>query len=167
MMTILFDVNSEKLRTEFFHHQLSEAIVDLKESTPPSWGTMSAQHMIEHLVWAFRCSTGALELRCHTPEHLRDRTKRFLYDARPTPRCFKNPELGETPPPLEFSNLSDAQRALREEVILFCDHFRAYPKAIHTHPIFGPLSAEEWQRSHFKHCYHHLMQFGLIGHVDA
>ena len=31
-----------------------------------------------------------------------------------------------------------------------------------VHPTFGPLAAEEWSRSHFKHVYHHLLQFGLL-----
>jgi hypothetical protein len=30
------------------------------------------------------------------------------------------------------------------------------------HPLFGPIGAEEWTRVHFKHAYHHLLQFALI-----
>ncbi|MBO0725855.1 MAG: hypothetical protein J2P52_09665 [Blastocatellia bacterium] len=35
-------------------------------------------------------------------------------------------------------------------------------KAMHIHPIFGPLNYEEWARMRFKHSIHHLFQFGLI-----
>jgi hypothetical protein len=118
--------------------------------------------MIEHLVWAFECSDGTIELPCRTPESLLERAKTFLRDNRQTPHDFKNPLLGENPLPLRFSSLVDAKAALRKELTRFVDHFREQPSAIHVHPIFGPLGAEEWQRSHFKHCYHHLLQFGLI-----
>ena len=30
------------------------------------------------------------------------------------------------------------------------------------HPIFGPISLEEWGRTHYKHGVHHLLQFGLL-----
>ncbi len=167
MIKVPFDVNDHELRADFFRQHLLNAVGDLKEEMKPRWGTMSAQHMLEHLVWAFRCSTGALKLHCHTPESLLERTKRFLHDSRQTPRSFRNPELGDAPPPLEFAGLVDAQRALREEIECFHKHFSDYPKAVHTHPIFGSLDGEGWSRAHFKHCYHHLLQFDLIKEDDA
>jgi oxepin-CoA hydrolase/3-oxo-5,6-dehydrosuberyl-CoA semialdehyde dehydrogenase len=162
MNTIRFDVNDSNLREQFFAHHLMEAVAGLQEQTPSLWGNMSPQHMIEHLFWAFQCSTGALNVPCFTPENLLERTKRFLYDSRQTPRHFRNPLLGESPPPFQFRSLADAKTALREELTRFLDQSREQPGAIHVHPIFGPLNAEEWHRSHFKHCYHHLLHFGLI-----
>jgi len=47
-------------------------------------------------------------------------------------------------------------------VRVFLDQAAATPGAARTHPVFGPIAAEEWARSHFMHCYHHLLQFGLI-----
>ncbi len=167
MITIPFDVNDRNLRIDFFHRTLTNAVAELKESTPALWGAMSAQHMLEHLTWAFRCSTGALVLRCHTPANLLERSRRFLYDSRPTPRLFKNPELGNAPPNLEFSGFPDARRALCEEIVRFNDHCDKHPDALHIHPIFGPLDTEGWQRSHFKHCYHHLLQFGLVKEITT
>jgi oxepin-CoA hydrolase/3-oxo-5,6-dehydrosuberyl-CoA semialdehyde dehydrogenase len=162
MITIPFDVNDAKLRKKFFDEHLDVCIASLAENTPPFWGNMSAQHMIEHLVWAFECSTGVLEVPCRTPANLLERAKRFLYDNRPTPHEFKNPLLGEDPLPFRFPSFTDAKDALRNEVVRFTKHFQEQPDAVHVHPLFGPLGAEEWQRSQFKHCYHHLLQFGLI-----
>ena len=51
-----------------------------------------------------------------------------------------------------------SEKEVRRFVTLCGDH----PEAVQTHPIFGPLVPEEWHRSHFKHCHHHLQQFGLI-----
>lgn len=162
MTVIPFDVNDDKLRVRFFNQLLTDCIARLTENAPPLWGKMTPQHMIEHLVWAFECSTGTIEVPCCTPENLVQRAKRFFYDNRLTPRDFKNPLLGEDPPLLRFPGFGDAKAAMNKEHTRFVDHFREQPTAIHIHPIFGPLGAEEWQRSHFKHCYHHLMQFGLI-----
>jgi len=162
MIAIPFDVNDEKLRKKFYDQLFAECIASLAENTPPLWGKMTPQHMIEHLVWAFECSTGILEVPCRTPANLLERAKRFLYDNRPTPHEFKNPLLGENPPPFRFPRFADAKDALHKEVARFIDHFQEQPNAIHIHPIFGPLGAEEWRRSQFKHCYHHLLQFGLI-----
>ena len=162
MTAIPFDVNDDKLRETFFDQLLTDRIVCLAENAPPLWGKMTPQHMIEHLVWAFECSTGTIELPCRTPENLLERAKTFLHDNRQTPHDFKNPLLDENPPPFRFSSFADAKAALHWELTRFVVHFREHPIAIHVHPIFGPLGAEEWQRSHYKHCYHHLLQFGLI-----
>ncbi len=160
--TIPFDVNDTQLRKTFFDQLLAERISGLGEHASPLWGNMTAQHMVEHLLWAFECSTGAIVLPCCTPENLLERTKTFLYDNRPTPRGFKNPLLGQSPPSLRFSCFSDAKAALHKEVSRFIDLCQMQTNTRHVHPVFGPIGAEEWQRAHFKHCYHHLLQFGVV-----
>ncbi|NWF88526.1 MAG: hypothetical protein HXY50_03595 [Ignavibacteriaceae bacterium] len=167
MSSIPFDVNDDNLREAFFEHHFFDALAVLTEHSAPQWGNMTAQHMVEHLMWAFRLSTGGVEVACHTPVHILERMKRFLYDNRQTPRNFKNPLIGETPPPLELSSLAEAKSALEEEVNNFKKHFVEKPNAFHVHPIFGPLNGIEWYRAQYKHCYHHLLQFGLIQELPA
>jgi hypothetical protein len=162
MIIIPFDVNDDKLRAAFFSQHLPDCIASLDENALPYWGKMTAQTMIEHLLWAFECSTGTVEVACRTPEHLLGRVKELLYDNRQFPHDFKNPLLGEAPLPLRFHSFAEANNALLKETARFVDHFREQPSAIHAHPVFGALGAEEWQRAHFKHSYHHLLQFGLI-----
>jgi hypothetical protein len=48
MTAIPFDVNDDKLREAFFDQLLADYIACLGENTPPLWGKMIAQHMIEH-----------------------------------------------------------------------------------------------------------------------
>jgi oxepin-CoA hydrolase / 3-oxo-5,6-dehydrosuberyl-CoA semialdehyde dehydrogenase len=163
MIAILFDVNNGKLRKDFFDQVLIDSITPLTESSKANWGKMTPQNMIEHLIWAFECSTGILEVPCNTPEKLLERAKRFLYNNNPTPMDFKHPLLGENPPPLRFQSFAGAMTELSKENARFIDYFLEHPGSVTVHPIFGPLGAEEWQRSHYKHCYHHLLQFGLIG----
>ncbi len=162
MQSVSFDVNDDKLRKNFFENILLKAINNLDEKTRPAWGKMSGQEMVEHLIWAFEISTGKYVVSCKTPDQFLERTKLFLHDSRSTPREFKNPLLGDNPPDLRYATFSEATSTLQIELKKFFDNSKIQPDALHTHPIFGPLNAEEWQRSHFKHCYHHLLQFGLI-----
>jgi len=162
MINILFDANDEKNRYLFLTDILPQAVDNLDEKAAPLWGKMTAQHMIEHLSLTFKISTGNIEISCSPPEKFLPRMKSFLQNNKETPHNFKNPLLGENPPALEYSSFIDAKTALLEKLNGFLDHFQSYPEAIHTHPLFGPLGRDEWQRVHFKHCYHHLLQFSII-----
>jgi oxepin-CoA hydrolase / 3-oxo-5,6-dehydrosuberyl-CoA semialdehyde dehydrogenase len=166
MITIPFNVNDNNLRKIFLDQLLLDSIQGIDENREPLWGKMTPHNMIEHLLWAFECSTGILEVPCRTPVNVLERAKRFLYDDRPTPRGFKNPLLGEDPLPVRFTLISQAKNIFQQEVAHCIRYYNERPGAIHVHPVFGPLGAEEWQRSHFKHCYHHLLQFGIIHSND-
>jgi hypothetical protein len=162
MITITFDVNDNNLRSNFFDTVLINCITNLPVETKSLWGKMSAHDMIEHLIWSFDCSIGTFEVHCHTPENILERAKRFLYDNRPTPQNYKNPLIGEDPFLHHYSTYSEAKDVLLKSVDIFKEYFNEHPDEVHIHPVFGPLSAEEWQRSQYKHCFHHLLQFGIL-----
>jgi oxepin-CoA hydrolase / 3-oxo-5,6-dehydrosuberyl-CoA semialdehyde dehydrogenase len=161
-MKVRFDVNDEALRSGFLKDTLIAALRPLTNDRQPLWGKMTAQQMVEHLLWAFEGSTGRVEIECRVPEERRQATKGFLFDNRPTPQEFMNPLLRAGLPEMRFSSLDDAIFALQAEVTRYLDHARSEPGAMHTHPFFGPITVEEWSRTHFKHAVHHLLQFALI-----
>ncbi len=158
-------MNDGELREAFLDHLLMDALAILGVDEPPRWGAMSAQHVLEHLRWAIACSTGTLEVPCTTPPHLLEQAKPFLHDNRPTPHEFKNPLLGDDPPPLQYAGIQEAEDGALGEGRSHrsSGNWRDHPETVHTHPLFGPLDMDEWQRVHFKHGFHHLMQFGLVG----
>jgi hypothetical protein len=160
--TLPFDVNDPALRDQFFRVELGRALAALEEGTPALWGGMRAQQMVEHLAWGFEVSTGRATVECTVAEARRERFKSFLLDNTPMMREFRNPALAAGLPPLRHAGLDEARAALAVEVSRFLEHQRSAPRALHTHPVFGPLDAEQWARAHFKHAYHHLLQFGLI-----
>jgi hypothetical protein len=162
MLTVPFDSSDANLRRNFLTEILPDCISNLEEDAQPLWGKMTAQHMVEHLIWTFELSTGKFDVPFDLPPNQLRATKLFLYSNRPTPREFKNPMLGEEPPSLLYADLEHAKTGFLEVLTRFLNHFRTQPGVIHTHPLFGPTGEEEWQRIHFKHCYHHLLQFGLI-----
>jgi oxepin-CoA hydrolase / 3-oxo-5,6-dehydrosuberyl-CoA semialdehyde dehydrogenase len=156
------DVSDRESREEFLRRGAFDALAALRADTPAEWGRMTAQQMVEHLAWVFEISTGRARVECPVPEEKRERYKPFLYDNRPTPREFVNTALVDGLPALRHADLATAIDALRGEVRLFFDHAAEEPDARFAHPVFGPIAAEEWSRSHFKHVRHHLLQFRLI-----
>jgi hypothetical protein len=167
MITAPFDVNNNEVRRDFLKHTFMSAMDSLTEQHRSLWGKMGPQQMIEHLIWTFELSTGKYEIDCSRPDTVIERVKKFLYDNRPTPQLFKNPLLEDNPPPLRFAGLGASRTVLREELNRYFEHFEASPMAIHNHPIFGPLGAEDWERTHYKHCFHHLLQFRLLAEGNA
>jgi oxepin-CoA hydrolase/3-oxo-5,6-dehydrosuberyl-CoA semialdehyde dehydrogenase len=162
MMIVPFEVNNTELRNKFFPEIVPRAIDIISDDDAPLWGKMTAQQMLEHLVMTFQLSTGKIVVACSTPEKLLPRVKKFLYDDRELPRDFKNPMSNEDTPSMLLADLAKTKVALLEELEEFQQYFTTKPEAIHIHPIFGPLGKEEWHSIHFKHCYHHFKQFGII-----
>jgi oxepin-CoA hydrolase/3-oxo-5,6-dehydrosuberyl-CoA semialdehyde dehydrogenase len=159
---IAFDVNDAAARDAFLRDSLPQALDSLTAHTPPRWGTMTAQQMVEHLLWAFECSTGRVLVNCPFEPAQLERIRQFLYNNRPMTREFMNPLLVAGLPALRHADLAAAKAALTAEVGLFLQEEGTHPDTVRTHPVFGPLNGEAWSRSHFKHCFHHLLQFGLV-----
>lgn len=162
MATYPFDVNDAQVREAFLHHGLLEALRALRDDTPARWGRMTAQQMVEHLVWTFEVSTGLVTVECPYPEAKRERMKPFLYQNTPSPPEFRNPALAQGLPALRYGGLGEARAALRTAVDRFLDESANGPGSPRMHPVFGPIGVDEWSRTHFKHGHHHLLQFVLI-----
>jgi hypothetical protein len=162
VIKVVFDVDDAALRDTFLRTFFFGALDTLRPEHAARWGHLTAQQMVEHLVWTFEVSTGRVTLECPYPADQRDRMKSFLYHNRPTPHDFMNPALRDGLPALRYPDLGAAKAVLMTEVDRFIEHSRTRPHALHTHPIFGPVGVEEWSRTHFKHGCHHLLQFGLI-----
>ena len=161
-MKVRFDVNDPAVRTAFLQTGLAGALASLRFDDAPRWGRMSAQQMVEHLLWTFEVSTGRIAVACPVALEKRERLKQFLYDNRPTPAEFMNPLLREGLPALRFAGLPEAMAALGQEVEAFLARPGSDPDSLYAHPLFGPLGFEDWSRSHFKHGCHHLLQFRLV-----
>jgi oxepin-CoA hydrolase/3-oxo-5,6-dehydrosuberyl-CoA semialdehyde dehydrogenase len=157
-----FDVNDAELRDSFLRHGVVAALAGLAEASEARWGRMTAQEMVEHLTWAFELSTGKAETECAVPAAELPRLKGFLYHNRPTQREFMNPALASGLPALHYGSLAEAKAALGRELKRFLEESPSRPEQLYIHPIFGPIGYEEWHRTHFKHTYHHLQQFGLL-----
>ena len=161
-MKVRFDVNDATNRDLFLEAILPQALAGLTSDRRALWGQMTAQQMVEHLLWTFDISVGDAVSPCPVPEEKRRTLRVFLFDNRPTPRGFESPVLKAGLPPLRFGSIEEAIMELRRQVAAFLSQDAAARSVERIHPLFGPLDGEGWSRNHFKHGVHHLQQFDLI-----
>jgi len=125
--------------------------------TPRQWGRMTPHQMVCHLTDAYRMSSG--ERRPKAVDNFISRSivrLVALHTPLAWPKGVKtipeaDQEQGGTRP-LEWDR--DVAELLRS-----IDAFR--PLEGHPHPMFGPLTEQEWDVWGFRHADHHLRQFGL------
>lgn len=134
----------------------------LQPSAKQLWGKMSAQHMVEHLIFAMQLSNNKLNVGCFNPPEKIPVLKKIMMSSRPFPREFINPVIGENLVPLIHNSLNEAIRNLIREVEDYYKFFEENPDAVLTNPTFGDLGKTEWAVFHEKHFRHHFEQFGLI-----
>jgi len=156
-----WDVGDTAAREALLRAGMWDALAGLRADTPARWGRMTAQQMVEHLEWTFACSTGTQTVDCSIPEEHRPRYLTFLTHDRPTPQGFENPALVAGLPALAHADLDAAAAALRREVDRYLAAAGSAPAVLRMHPLFGPIDAEQWSRTHYKHVRHHFTQFGL------
>ena len=140
-----------------------ELLKTLDKDLEPKWGSMSAQHMVEHLVGSCRISNG----RARVPQMLSDEDvlsrREFLFSVRPYEKNIPNPTAKtQSNAPLRKDSLKSAIDQLEDEMNAFFVFHASNPNAIEMHPVFGTLDAKGWLVFQTKHMTHHLMQFGLL-----
>lgn len=129
--------------------------------TKPSWGSMTAQRMIEHLTDTLKIATGETPFPLEVPEDRLERMVAFLDSDKPMAANLKvsfvqdNTQLRH----------SEIELAVDEYVETWLDFEMLYtdnPGLKHSHPYYGPLDFDQWNRLNSKHLTHHFTQFRLI-----
>jgi hypothetical protein len=156
-----WNVGDAAAREALLRAAMWDALAGLRADTAARWGRMTAQQMVEHLEWTFACSTGTRAVDCYIPEPHRPKYLTFLSHDGPTPQGFENPALTSGLPALAHADLDAATAALRRAADLYLSLAADEPAALRMHPLFGPIDAEQWSRTHYKHVRHHFTQFGL------
>ncbi len=138
------------------------ALEKLTPDTPPKWGVMSAQQMIEHLTHFYEVSVEEVPAKLYSPEAHLPKYMEFLMSEKEFRENTKAPIelLGDVPMPLKNGSLGEAIKKLKDTVERFVKFFEEDRKTLH--PVFGQLNYEEWIRLHYKHVVHHLKQFDLL-----
>jgi hypothetical protein len=153
-------MNIEK--ENFLRTRLVRYLQQIDPSTPPLWGKMNVQQMIEHIAGFIMVASGRKQFdTIVTPSERLDKMREFLMSDKPFRENTKNPLLGEEPEPLRYKTVQGAIGALQQELIYFFQAFEANPNLITRNPIFGDLSFEQNVQLLHKHALHHLRQFGV------
>ena len=156
------NVNDGELREAFLDHLLMDALAILGVDEPPRWGAMSAQHMLEHL-------RGGLSPA--PPEPLR-------FPAPPRRTFWNGPSASCTTTGRHrtssrthswemilhrFSTLASRRRRAhweRGDRIVRPKMARSPRRPLLPTRSSVPSTWMNGRRVHFKHGFHHLMQFG-------
>ena len=149
-------------KENFLRTRLVRYMQQLDPATPPRWGKMNVQQMIEHYAGdAVRNASGRLKIdKIITPPERLPSMREFMMSDKPFKENTKNPLLGEEPPPPRFNTVQAAIGALQQELIFFFEVFAKDPQLITRNPFFGDLNFEQNVQLLHKHAIHHLRQFG-------
>jgi hypothetical protein len=150
-------------KENFLRTKLISYLQRLNLATPPQWGKMNVQQMIEHYSGdAVRNANGRLVMeKILTPPEQLGKMREFLMSDKPFKENTKNPLMGEDPAPLQYQTIQGAIGALQQELIYFFEVYENNPGKIIRNPFFGDLNFEQNVQLLYKHAMHHLRQFGI------
>lgn len=144
------------LRTKFIF-----LLQKLRTDTPPLWGKMNVQQMIEHFTDVMMVASGKIKLPVVTPSERLPKLREFMMSEKPFKENTKSPVLAEDPAPLKKHTKEAAIGKLQEEIIYFFEAFEKSPGLKTNNPVFGELDFEMNIQLLYKHALHHLKQFGI------
>jgi hypothetical protein len=150
-------------KENFLRTRLIGYLQRLDASTPPKWGRMNVQQMIEHLSEeGVKVASGRRQAdRILTPPENLDRMREFMMSEKPFRENTKNPLMKEEPGPVRHRTVQAAIGELQEELIYFFETFEKNPRLVTRNPFFGDLDFEQNVQLLYKHALHHLRQFGV------
>lgn len=143
---------------------LFEILSKLQADDQPQFGSMTPQHMVEHLAFTVRFANGKEPQQHHYSPEKQQKIREFVIGTViDMPPGFKSPVLpAEGLPALQQAGLTDAIENLRVELNDFDDYFLNHPADQPVNPTMGELNYSEWVKFHNRHFTHHFKQFGLI-----
>lgn len=137
---------------------IRQRIEQLTPDSPRQWGKMTPHQLICHLSDGYRMSNGLREPRRVDNLISRSLIRWVAIHSRmqwPKGRVQTVPEADQLvsgTKPVEFEQD-------RAELVRLIETFDG--KEGYRHPIFGPLTREEWGVWGWRHADHHLRQFGV------
>lgn len=142
---------------------LLEQLRNLNPDTPPIFGKMTAQHMVEHLSYTLRFANGKLPQELlYRPDKAEKFKQYTIYSEQELQPGFRAPMLPEELLPLKHPGMQEAVQELEQELQDMDRYFAQNPEARPVSPTLGELTQAEWYVFHNKHFRHHFRQFGLL-----
>ncbi len=135
----------------------------LEAETKPKWGSMSPQHMLEHLENSLQIATEKFGVEIETPENILEKVHDSLYNHRPMPRNYDAPrQMQDEINSLSHQDFDTARQKFIEAYDSYETFFEENPSITTKNVVFGELTKFEWDLFHTKHMNHHFEQFGLL-----
>jgi hypothetical protein len=135
---------------------IGHRVRSLSVSSTRRWGSMDVTGMLHHLRLSALMTLGELQVPSKSKRAFQTfPVKHLILYVLPFPKGAPTaPELK----PIDSASLEEERTALLEllERIGTGSQDSAWP----AHPLFGPMTCREWGVATYKHCDHHLRQFG-------
>jgi len=149
-------------QADFLQTQLLPLLRRIPEHQLPLWGKMNLQQMIEHLSReGFEQAAGRIPAQLLTDAAMVSKMQDFIRSAKPFKENTKNALMPEEPYPCRTESVEAALTELHGNIELFFQLFREHPERKVLNPFFGNLDYELSVLLLYKHCLHHLRQFGV------
>jgi hypothetical protein len=153
-------MNAEK--ETFLKHRFLVLLRQVPLETPPLWGKMTFQQMVEHFSDAVRIASGKMVYTdIVTPEAHLQKMRGWLMTDKPFRENTVNPTLPEVPVPVRNPSLDEALDELEQEIHYFFTVFEENNLQVTRNPLFGDLNYDQNIQLLYKHALHHLRQFGV------
>ena len=150
-------------KKEFLQHKVIPLLRNAHPLTPPKWGKMSFQHMVEHMVLVMKNANGKLQVKdMKTPPEKIQAFQDFIMSDKEFRENTKSPAFPEEPLPLRFNSAEEGINKLETEMKDFFNVYEDTPDLKVRNPVFGDLDYEHAVTLLYKHAQHHLKQFGLM-----
>ncbi|OUR92670.1 phenylacetic acid degradation bifunctional protein PaaZ [Flavobacteriales bacterium 34_180_T64] len=149
---------------EMTESKVSECLNKLTLNTKPGWGTLTPQHLLEHLEYTYRIASGEIQdFEVATPEKILEKVHNTLYNYNKMPRDYDFPlrEKSEMHK-LKHDNIETAKARFLEARENYLAFFKENPEAKIKNAVFGEMNKYEWYLMERKHLNHHFEQFGLL-----
>jgi oxepin-CoA hydrolase/3-oxo-5,6-dehydrosuberyl-CoA semialdehyde dehydrogenase len=162
--TILTMVQKKSPFTEINRSNVNDYLTKLTVNHKANWGTMTPQHMVEHMEQQFQYATAQKgDFEIATPmEHL-DKYRETVFSHRPFPLGHKHPLMkAEQNEALQYPDLETAKQKLIEAFDAYEEYFKENPDLRTKNVVFGMMDKFEWDLLSTKHFNHHFKQFGIL-----
>ncbi len=162
--TILTMVQKKSPFIQVDRSNIEGYLAGLKEDAKPKWGTMTPQHMVEHIEKTIRIGAGQIQnFEIATPEKYLERVQEMIYNHKQMPKDVYHPLMKEGAlEDLVHEDLATAKGKLIDAYDEFEAYFKENPDAVTKNAVFGEMNKFEWDLLNVKHLNHHLTQFGLL-----
>jgi hypothetical protein len=146
-MNSLFDVQ--------YNTEIINRINKLTPDTKPLWGKMTVAQMMAHCIEGFRSAYGEIKLkRSFIGILFGGMAKKSVMGDKPFKRDL----------PTDKNFIIRYERNFEEEknkLTAYVKKFEVRALTKDTHPFFGKMTTDEWDKLMVKHLDHHLRQFGV------
>lgn len=150
-------------KTDFLRNRLLSLLRQIPSDTPPRWGKMTLQQMIEHFSDYTRIASGKTPFTdIITPPEQLQRYRDFIMSDKPFRENTANPLMPEVPAPVRNPSVEEALKELKDEIRFFFKVFEENNLRVTRNPFYGDLNFEQNVHLLYKHALHHLRQFGVV-----